>query len=147
MKPETDAKKLLALLEKKGRCGAKDLGTTGPVMNALVDSGHVRRDGKIHTGKRGKPPIAYVINDGQTPPPEVIEVPKTPSEKERKQAGATPDVIAQAVEEVKAQRTEKSERCDCPFEGIDFLTLKSMPGCRSHWICPVLDKVRRKVGI
>lgn len=140
----TDPKMIVGLLEKKKRASATELGTNKQTMDILKEAGLVREDGKIKTGKRGKPPIAYVLADGKTAA-DAAEV-EIEEKRERKSASAETiqSKIDKALKEVKANPSP--ERCTCvaTWRTADKWRLREEKGCKTNWICSMLVRLREK---
>lgn len=147
MTVETDLSKVVALLEEKGRATRLELGTDAATMKTLESAGLVVRDGVISTGKKGKPPIAYVVAKGRSAEDAsaISVVPK------RTRSGNPDESIQNRLERalVAVKNSPYAEGCDCvcTWEGISYELVRHHPGCKDRWICGALVSLREKAGL
>jgi hypothetical protein len=142
---ETDAAAIVALLEKKTRASASDLGTDNKAMEALAEAGVAKKDGTIKTGRRGKPPAAWVLEEDR---PQALPDLEAKRRKERRaQQIPKDDQIAVALAEIQ-RASSNYDGCKCVRTRTEPLTwedLRFMSGCKDLWVCAALDTLRRKV--
>jgi hypothetical protein len=59
-----NADTIIEFIKANPGCTAQEAGTTVPVLDALAEgTGLIKRSGKRHTGKRGKPPVEWSASD------------------------------------------------------------------------------------
>lgn len=92
-------------LEKKGKSGAKDIGTDQKTMEALEAAGVVRRNGHISTGKRGRPPIAWELVDASK-----VDQVEVVTRTKRDASDMTPAWEGKARAREKREKEEKQNR-------------------------------------
>lgn len=136
---------VLKLLKKKQRASAADLGTDKKFMDWLIEQGWVKADGKIKTGRKGKPPTAYVpgfdYNYNEAPAYDA------PTQRERKEI--TQEAIDKVITEVSASSRAKSCSCISGRPGTTAQEIRALgTGCTGNlYVCPSLDAVRRRAGL
>lgn len=92
---------IVAALEKLGRASRVQIGTDQKTMEALEAAGVVAQDGTIDTGKRGRPPIAWILVNGD----KATEVTELPGTKGR----GNPEHV-KAMQEGRRKAREKREK-------------------------------------
>lgn len=138
---------VLKLLKKKERTSGRELGADKAIMDFLEAEGFVKKDGTYQTGKRGKPPVAYVAafdydyNDAP--------VYKAPVKRERKEISQ--ETIDKVIQDV--QNSTYATNCSCIVEmgpGTTYEQIRALggglPECSGggNYVCPALDAVRRR---
>lgn len=122
---------VLAYVTANPRCTAAEAGITVPQMVELENAGLVKRAGNRVTGKKGRPPIEWVLSSVDTGGSE---------------NGA--HVVVSAIAKVVTPERTSAHNCKCDFDGItDAIKLTKMgAGCKDPlYVCGVLDAVRREV--
>lgn len=133
---------VLKLLKKKERTSATELGTTKKLMEHLRDAGFVKEDGTYKTGKKGKPPVAWVPAFDYDP----NDAPafEQPTQRQRKEISQ--EHIDRVIEEV--QNSSYAPGCSCIVEmgrGTTLEQIRSLNGgCQTNYVCSALDAVRRR---
>ena len=122
-----------------------------PSMVALEEAGAVTRDGTISTGKRGKPPIAWVLvaeADLESALAAVEEKAAQPSTRGPKvSTEAVQSRLERVLAEIKASPLAGDCHCVVEMETTTPEELRYHPGCKTHWICGALTSLRVKSGL
>ena len=139
---------VLKLLKKKGRTSAPELGADRAIMNFLEAEGFVRQDGTYKTGKKGKPPVAWVPAFDYDP--NDAPVYKQPVKRERA------EVSQATIDKVIADVTANRSHCQCIAKsgvGTTAEEIRAMgvgtDACNEggKYVCPTLDSVRRQAKL
>lgn len=131
---------VMKLLRLKGRASAAEVGANTPLMKTLVASGHVTTDGTIKTGRKGKPPVAWVPTDFDGPLPEPVEA--RPARK-----AITETALAETIRDVLAGPSGR--QCHCVRDTWTVEQIRAAGcGCTNpQYVCPALDAVRRRANL
>lgn len=144
MTPETDASVLVRLLEKKKRASATDLGTDTKTMEALASAGVVKKDGTIKTGRRGKPPAAWVLLEDR--PEELPDLEAKRQQERQRKPVKSQEAVDEALAEIKARYGENQCGCVVKYDSITLAEIRALgSGCKDYWICSALDALRRRL--
>lgn len=141
-----DAARVLRLLVKKGKTWAKDLDTTVEFLEYLAENGLVREDGRMKTGKPGRPPVAWVPVE----PIDFKNLPEFEAPEVRTRALASQESIDAVIAEV--ANSGYGGSCTCVLKsgaGTTEAEIRALNGgCTvPNYVCPALDAVRRRAKL
>lgn len=130
---------IVAALEKLGRASRVQIGTDQKTMEALEAKGVVARNGTIDTGSRGRPPIAWVLIDGD----KANDVEIAPV---KKGAKGSPEHVA-AMQEGRRKAREKREKEQFKARQLELERLeKEVPGLWPQYDKAINEAIKKNTN-